>query len=440
MLSDALPLLSVFPSPPDWQRLAEHLPYEWIEDALIYNGKASIRRRRLPAEQVVWLVIALALFRHRSVRQVISELDLTLPGMDERFITGSAVTQARQRIGAEPIKWLFEASSKRWSEHATEPELFHGLSLLAMDGTTLRLADSKVNRAHFGSGSYANESIGSYPQTRGVTLCKLDSQLVIAAQFEPFSTSEMTMAKQLLPQVPNNSLTIFDRGYWSGELMCNLVEGENRHFLIPAKSNSKWKLIEGTAEDGLVEIANSPQTRKRNPALPAVWRARALKAISSTGTISYLITSLTDRKKYKAKQVIDCYARRWQIETSYRELKHTMMGMALTMRSQSIEGVAQEIWGALIAYNLVRVEMAKAALLVNCAPTRISFILALQTIQFEMGSMTATMAPGNLPGVLIRMRERLTKQLNVLRPDRKFDRVVKAKAQRYKETRLKKTA
>jgi hypothetical protein len=45
-------------------RLAEHLPLAWIEQALKATGAASIRRRRLPAEQVVWLVIALALYRH----------------------------------------------------------------------------------------------------------------------------------------------------------------------------------------------------------------------------------------------------------------------------------------------------------------------------------------------------------------------------------------
>lgn len=82
--------------------MSEHLPYEWIEDALSYTGRASIRQRRLPAHQVVWLVISLALFRHRSVRQVVAELDLALPDLADRCVTDSAVTQARQRLGEDP--------------------------------------------------------------------------------------------------------------------------------------------------------------------------------------------------------------------------------------------------------------------------------------------------------------------------------------------------
>lgn len=441
MLSDALPLACELPIPPDWGRLVEHLPFEWIEDALAYTGKASIRQRRLPAEQVVWLVIALALYRHRSIRQVIAELDLALPDMSERFVTASAVSQARQRLGAAPMRWLFEASAKAWSAHDAAHEQFHDFTLLAMDGTTLRLADSPANREHFGSGSFANNSIGSYPQTRGVTLCMLATQLVLGAQFSPFSTSEMAMAKDLLPQVPNHSLTVLDRGFWSGELLHQLVEGgEQRHFLIPAKANTKWKLIEGTATDGIVEMVMSPLLRKRNPELPPHWRARACQVIGPTGKTAYLVTSLIDRTKYSRKQLSDCYSRRWQIETSYRELKHTMLGMALTMRSQSVAGVEQEIYGALIAYNLVRVEMAKAAQVVKCEPTEVSFVLALHAIQFEMMSATAAMAPGNLPSLLKRMRERLVLELNVVRPGRKYDRVVKTRAQRYKEVRLKKQA
>ncbi|SFB08921.1 Insertion element 4 transposase N-terminal, partial [Collimonas sp. OK607] len=83
MLSDALPLVTVDLPPPDWRRLGEHLPDDWIEQALGYTGKASIRQRRLPAQQVVWLVIALAIYRHRSVRQVMAELDLALPDLKE---------------------------------------------------------------------------------------------------------------------------------------------------------------------------------------------------------------------------------------------------------------------------------------------------------------------------------------------------------------------
>jgi hypothetical protein len=439
MLSDALSLVTDLPrSPPDWRRLGVHLPYEWIEAALEYKGKASIRVRRLPAQQVVWLVIGLALYRHLSIKEVLDDLDLALPGLEGRCVTASAACQARERLGAEPLHWLFQTSAKAWHNEDSAAFQFHGMDLLAMDGTTLRLADSAANREHFGAQIYADSKVANFPQTRGVTLMSVPTHLVLDARFGVYKTSEMTYAKELLPSIPDNSLTILDRGFLSAELLCNLVaRGTQRHYLIPAKSNTKWKLIDGTDEDGTVEMKVSDEAMALDATLPATWRARAMRIADGKGKLIYLLTSLTDRKLFRARQLVDCYWRRWEIETSYRELKHSMLGSAHTLRSMTVEGVTQEIWGALIAYNLVRVEIAKAALEAKCQPTDISFTLAFRTIQYELFIAAATQAQGKLPAGLKRLRQRLVLDLKEFRPDRKFDRVVKAKAQRYPHTKLK---
>lgn len=439
MLSDALSLVTDVPrSPPDWRRLGAHLPYEWIEAALEYKGKASIRVRRLPAQQVVWLVIGLALYRHLSIKEVLDDLDLALPELEDRFVTASAACQARQRLGAEPLHWLFQTSAKAWhsEDHATYQ--FHGMSLLAMDGTTLRLADSAANREHFGAQGYANSKVANFPQTRGVTLMAVPTHLVLDARFGHYKTGEMSYAKELLPSIPDDSLTIFDRGFLAAELLCNLVDqGTHRHYLIPAKSNTKWKLIDGTDEDGTVEMEVSDAAMRLDATLPSTWRARAIRIEDGKGELVYLLTSLMDRKLFKAKQLVDCYWRRWAIETSYRELKHTMLGSAQTLRSMTVEGVIQEIWGALIAYNLIRIEIAKAAIEAKCQPTDISFTLAFRTIQYELFIAAATLAQGKLPIGLKRLRQRLVLDLKEYRPDRKFDRVVKARPQRYPHKKLK---
>ena len=437
MLSDALPLVIELPKTPDWGRLGEHLPYEWVEAALVASGKASIRQRRLPAQQVVWLVIALALYRQKSVKEIVDSLDLAMPELADRCITSSATTQARQRLGADPLRWLFESSAKQWIAQDQQHFLFHGLNLLAMDGTTLRLADSAANRDHFGAQHYANSKVASYPQARGVTLMMVATQLIRDARFGPYKTSETTFAHELLASVPEDSLTIIDKAFLSAHLLCNLVRhGRNRHFLIPAKSNTKWTLVEGTETDGLVEMKVSYEARKQDPTLPKTWRARALQVVRDDGKTRYLLTSLTDKKVFKTADLIACYSRRWRIETSYRELKHAMLGSALTLRSMTVDGTTQEIWGAMIAYNLIRVEIAKAALEAKCEPTEISFTLALVTIQNELIMIGPATAQGNLPAILKRLRQRLVLDLKAQRPGRKFDRVVKAVAQRYPERRL----
>ncbi|NGZ88590.1 transposase domain-containing protein, partial [Duganella aceris] len=83
MIDDALHFLANGLESPDWRRLGQHLPFEWIEEAVVCTHAVSIRHRRLPAEQVVWLVVALALYRHKSIGEVLDDLGLALPDKEQ---------------------------------------------------------------------------------------------------------------------------------------------------------------------------------------------------------------------------------------------------------------------------------------------------------------------------------------------------------------------
>lgn len=439
MFDDALHFLVETQEAPDWERLGQNLPYEWIEQAVAYTGRASIRQRRLPAEQVVWLVVALALYRHQSIGEVVDELDLALPDARVPFVSKSAVAQARQRLGSSPLKALFELSAQAWFEQDRQHYLFKGLSLFALDGTTLKVQDTPEHRSHFGAQTYPSGRISSYPQMRGVTLTSVPTHLIRNALFGPYDTNEMLYAKQLLESIPDDSLTVLDKGFLSAEILHGLTSaGSNRHFIIPAKANTKWEVIGGTPDDSIVAMRVSPQARKKCPDFPEMWQARLVIVIDQSARKHLLLTSLFDAKRYTAADIAACYTRRWQVETSYRELKQSMLGMALTLRSKTVDGVYQEIWGALTAYNLVRLEMAKAALSVKCEPTEISFTRAFHLIQYELHWAALTRAQGKLPALLQRLRQRLVSLLKEERPGRKFDRAVKALPVRYTVRVLKK--
>ena len=430
MLSDHLTFL-LDAAPADLSRLGEHLPREWIEQAIDATGTASIRRRRLPAEQVVWLVIALAIYRHWSISEVVDSLDLVLPN-EATFVSKSAIAQARQRLGDAPMAWLFERTAQAWCQQDAARHAFKGLSLWAMDGTTLRTPDSPANREHFGAQGYASGKVASYPQVRAVTLTSIPTHLVANIAFGRYDTNEMLYAKQLLEQIPDHSLTVFDKGFLSAEILCGLSAGErNRHFLIPAKSNTRWEVVSGKPEDALVRMRVSPQARQKCPELPEWWTARAIRVLDAAGRERVLLTSLTDRRRFKVADLDACYERRWQVETSYRELKQSMLGSELTLRSRTVEGIYQEIWGALIAYNLIRREMASAAFEAKCEPTELSFVRSFHLIQHEMMWAARTPALAKLPAVLKRLREHLKLLINVKRPDRKCDRAVKSRPARY---------
>jgi hypothetical protein len=432
MLADDLnPLIDSHP-PFEWNRLGQHLPYDWIEQAVQSSGSASVRRRRLPAQQVVWLVIALALYRHQSISEVVDGLELALPAPDMSFVSKSAIAQARQRTGAAPLAWLFSESARNWVAQDQAQYLFKGLSLFAMDGTTLRTADSAVNREHFGSSAATHERVGSYPQLRAITLTAIPTHLVRDTVFGPYDVNEMVSARQLIPRVPDHSITVFDKGFLAAQLLCNLVSGgENRHFIIPGKSNTRWEVLSGEPGDQIVRMRVSAQARKKCPELPEFWQARAVLAVDSRGRQRVLLTSLSDRERFKAADIVSCYERRWQIETSYREFKQSMLGMQLTLRSQTVQGVYQEFWGALIAYNLIRLEMTKAALEAGHAPDQLSFVRAFHTIQYEMTWAAVTRSYGKLPALLARLRERLKQLTNEKRPGRNCARAVKSRPFRY---------
>lgn len=280
MFDDTLHFLANHLESPDWRRLGEHLPFEWIEQAVQSTEATSIRHRRLPAEQVVWLMVALALYRHKSISEVLDDLGLALPNTQTPFVSKSAVAQARQRLGADPLKWLFEHSARHWSGQDRRVYLFKGLQLFAMDGTTLRTHDTADNRAHFGAQLYSSGAVASYPQVRGVTLTALPTHVVHSAAFGPYGTNEMLYAKQLIAEVPNESLTVFDRGFLSAEILCGLTRvGLERHFIIPAKSNTRWEVIDGDGDDCIVRMRVSPQARAKCAELPEFWDARAITIV-----------------------------------------------------------------------------------------------------------------------------------------------------------------
>lgn len=417
---------------PDFGSLTRNLDPQWIAQALATTGCASVRKRKLPAERVVWLVIALAMYRHQSMAQVVADLDLALPDEINPDIAKSALTQARQRLGQEPLSQLFGMSAAVWDQRHQQGRSWRGLARYAVDGSTLKAADTQDNREHFGAQEYASGAVASYPQLRLLTLTSLSTHLVRDAVFGEYGKNEMRYAKDLLAAIPDHSLTVFDKGFLSAELLLQVQSaGTARHWLIPARSNSRWQRLGDDPSDYLVQMKVSPQARKANPLLPEFWQARAIETVSARGQRRILLTSLLDAKRWPAQEIAQQYEQRWRIETSYRELKQELLGSGLTLRSGTPQTVMQEVWGALLAYNLIRLEMAEVARQEGVAPTDLSFTVALNYMRYEWLSL-ASISPGLLPKHLLRLRQRLGEQLlPKQRRGRQCPRVVKKPPARY---------
>ncbi len=433
MLDQALQDVAAYALPDGLEGLKAHLNPDWIEAALEYTGTASIRRRRLPAEQVIWLVIGMALYRREPIESIVEKLDLALPDKKRTLLAKSAIAQARKRLKDEALEYLFTVTAAEWSARSADQHRWRGFALYGWDGTTMRVPDSPENRAEFG-GAHAGGGRGEsgYPLVRVVASMALRSHVLASFRVADYATGETTLAKGLWDTVPHNSLVLFDRNFLIKGQLVRFETSGNRHWLSRSKSNTKWAVVKHLGRnDDLVEL------EIKEPGMPKTWEIRAIRYKKRGFPPATLLTSLTDAEAYPAKELVALYHERWELELGYDELKTHMLQRQEAIRSRSPEGVRQELWGIAIAYNLVRLEMERAADEAGVPPTRISFTNAMIFVVQEITALRGQrLSFGTIPSRLDYLRQQLKRLvLPERRPTRSYPRAVKVKMSNYERKR-----
>lgn len=374
----------------DLSTFTQNIPVEWVASALNLSAQATIRRRRLPSDQVLWLVLGMALFRDEPVHEVARRLNICAQGLaSDQLLARSGVTEARKRLGADPVESLFRQTGKQWGRERYEGDDWNGLQVFAVDGALLRTPDSPELREHFGSGNTGIERQTPFPMLRLVALMNVRSHVILDAQLSPYRGSEMRLAETFVDQILDNSITLFDKGFWGADLLLSIADGgNNRHWLTPARKNLVMEEVERYGEhDRRVRMKVSPQARKRNPALPTHWEVREV-SYQSQGRIRSLLTSLSV-EDYSAEAVAELYLERWEIELGFRDIKSSMQQNAVTLRSKKVDLIYQEVWGLLLAYNIIRREASHAAIAFGRTPSDIRFKPACQYIAVQLIVMAA---------------------------------------------------
>jgi hypothetical protein len=396
----------------------------WIKQALAASGKASIRRRKLPAEHAVWLVIGLALFRNRPLWQVVQQLDLSLQG--QPLPAPSASVQARQRLGEEPLAELFGLLTRAWSRAPASPG---SLRVLAVDGVVWSAPDTPDNRTQLGSCSTQHGPL-PWSQIRATCLMDTHSHELLDAKLGGMGCGELNLAAQL--QGEDHSVTLFDRVYFSAAFLLDWqAAGEQRHWLMRAKDNLRHELVEQLGPgDALIRMPVSQRARQLRPELPSHWQARLIE-VRVGARVRRFITSLLDAQTRPARELAELYRQRWEIELGFREIKHSLQEGEPVLRSKQPELVRQELWGVLIAYTLLRRWMREMAAHVKVEPQRISFHTASYAIVNLLSALSLDSA-GTLPKQLAALLEQSRHfVLPPRRLDRRFPRVVKNRAHKF---------
>jgi hypothetical protein len=427
-------------SPASFEALRSALSIEWVREALERTGKATIRRRKLPNEAVVWLVIGMALFTNRSVEAVVKHLGLAEEedeGSRRPSATGSPVTsggaaRARGRVGAEPLEELFTLSAGKWEQEFGDLDTWRGLKLRALDGTTLRLPDSAANEEVYGRPG-STRSPAAYPQARVVAVLGLGSRIMVDFVVGTYDQGEQTLAQVLYPQLCDDTLVVLDRNFVNHAAFVRIpAQGRNRHFLCRARERgTSWRVVRKLGSgDTLIELRVPPHHRSSDSSLPTTVVVRLLEYTIKGFGRRRLFTSLLDPTLYPAQEIIELYHRRWEIELAYGEIKTQTLERREALRSRDPELVRQEIWGLALAYNLVRVMMARAAREAGVVPNRMSFRNSLLQIRAFL-----QMAWNDKPGTLPRLYGDLLKELAFLvlpeRRQRRYPRAVKIKMSNY---------
>ncbi|MEH2172278.1 IS4 family transposase [Nostoc sp.] len=366
------------------------IPVFAIEQAIANTETEEERRRSLPAQLVVSLVIAMSLWSKDSMRDVLKNL---IDGLSEAWVKvgkywrvpcKSAITQARQRLGARVMSQLFHQLIRPMATQETLGAFLNGLRIVVIDGTVFDVPDSDENARVFGRPSSRPGTRAAFPKVRLVILVEAGTHLIFDALMCPYRIGERVRALKLLRSVQSGMLLMWDRGLHS-YAMVQATASKGCDYLGRIPANVKF-LAEQALEDGsyLSYIHPSGKLRKKGcqPILLRVIEYTIEHPENPSEQLTYrLITSLLDIEKFPAELLAREYHQRWEVENTIDELKIHLLGRKTHVRSQKPREVVQEVYGWLLGHWSVRVLMFQAATTAGVPPLRLGFTGTLRVIR-----------------------------------------------------------
>ena len=433
-----------FPKLESWLRdfsielFANILRPPWIKDTLKAHHRESLRIRKLPAELVVWLSIALGLFRTLSIPNVLSRLG-TIFGSGSLWDNGitpasTAIAEARDRVGFGPLRTLFEKLRTHLLELHRDRMLWKGMLLLALDGTTFKVPDSPQNRRRFGLPGSSRGGRSAFPQMRALLLVSPLLRFILAVRFGPYRRDELSLAHSMLPEIPSGTLLLADRRFASWGFLLPLREQGHQFLVRVPKHYKACRLWTSGPGDALVEVKLDKALRRRCPQYPRRVFVREIY-VRIRGVLMRYWTSLLDSQLYPTIDLVNLYARRWEEEIGLDELKThqsalTTVNRPVLFRSQTSRRVLQEAWGLVIAYNLIRALMAQAAQAQAIEAVRLSFVDALERIR-QASLLMAAARTADLPRIYAELLKSLGRCRLPKRRHRDNPRVVAIKMSKF---------
>lgn len=395
------------------------------------------RERKLNMVLTLTTVIALSLFPHASqaavVQAVTADLQLLWPdnaGPSVREVSEAAVCYRRTQLGIRPLYELFAAVCQPLASSQTRGAFRFGRRVMAIDATLESVADTPANAAFFGRIN-TGKTRSPFPQLRCTYLAECGTHAIVDAILSPCRQHEARKALDLLPSIHPDMLVTLDRGIVSGALLLGIRKQRahalgrlERHVLCtPSRI-----LSDGTYLTFL--RVHTPQGWYRLPVRVIEYTLTDAN-VPGAGELIRLVTTLLNPRTAPALDVIDAYHERWEIELTIDEQKNHQCLSGRPLRSQTPQGVVQELYGLLLAHYAIRSLMHQSALLADVDPDRLSFTHAVHLVTQAL-PLLPLLTPEHQQLVMQRL---LTQMSHPLLPPRRLRfnaRVVKRPFSKFK--------
>lgn len=373
--------------------LAAAYPIEVVTEAVAAADKRSERVRDLPAEVVTYYVMALGLLMAVSTREVLRVLVEGLRWLqgDEgmKVASKAAISQARQRLGPEPLRRLWEAAAQPMAEPQSPGAFYRGQRLVALDGSTLDVPDTASNRKYFGKPG-ASRGEAAFPQLRLVGLIETGSHGFFSVAMGPYARSEHALSEAVLPALRPGMLCLADR-LFAGFPLWQQAVGSGADLLWRIRSNLVLPVEEALSDGSyLSSFYASPKDRRHRRGGLRVRVIEYRLEGQPDGETYRLMTTLLDPERAPAEELAALYPERWELEGAFDELKtHLRGGSQVVLRSKTPELIEQEVYGLLLAHRAVRSLLLKAARKAALDPDRLSFTHAVRVVRRKLASRPA---------------------------------------------------
>jgi hypothetical protein len=386
--------------------LADVVPRDLVEEVLNETGKREKRTRLLPAHVMVRFCQAMCLFFDDDYEEVMRKLVGSLQSMDSwsdswHVPSTSAITQARQRLGPEPLRELFKRVAAPVAGYGTKGAWLRSWRLMAIDGSTLDIPDTVENVEEFGR-SQDGPNASAYPIVRIVGLAECGTHAIIDAALGGARTGEQAMAAELVRSFESDMLVMADRNFYSYQLWHQALQTD-ADLLWRVQAGLKLPVVTPLTDGSYLSVVFRPKLRdyhrtalietvrsggRVHPAQAIVVRVIEYDVPDREGNgkheIIRIITSILDPHDISAIELAAAYRERWEYENILDEIKTHQRGSGQILRSKSPDMVKQEIWALLLTHFGIRHLMCRAADEADADPDRLSFMRSLRVIRRQV--------------------------------------------------------